>query len=190
MKGNTWGKKSIVLNTSAISGLQMALTVFKLTQRWLFILYIRSLFFFPCSQKASSMEKCVPEGICWGPVPEDFRGMLDKVALWIFSRENPADYREQWKMSCQVFYYLWLPDYWWWREFLHKSFIYIKAATRMGESIRSEMNANMELQLLPSLSFWTVLLSDTETCGALCILCNLICLRLPRNKEMLKAGSP
>jgi len=42
-------------------------------------------------------------------------------------------------------------------------FIYAKAASRKGGSIMSEMNANTELSLLPSLSFWTVLLSDRET---------------------------
>lgn len=41
-------------------------------------------------------------------------------------------------------------------------FIYAKAASRKGESIMSEMNANTELFLLPSLSFWTVLSSDME----------------------------
>lgn len=41
-------------------------------------------------------------------------------------------------------------------------FIYAKASSRKGKSIMSEMNANTELSLLPSLPFWTVLSSDME----------------------------
>lgn len=52
-------KKSTVLSTFAICGLQMALTVFRLTQRWLFMLCIRHLlyfFLFPCSKIASAQK--------------------------------------------------------------------------------------------------------------------------------------
>lgn len=70
------------------------------------------------------------------------------------------------------------------------AFIYAGAASRKEESIMSETNANTELSLLPSLSPFGLSFHLTQSLWCSAYTLNLICLRLPRNKETLRAGSP
>lgn len=69
-------------------------------------------------------------------------------------------------------------------------FIYARAAYRKEESIMSETNANTELSLLPSLSPFGLSFHLTQRLWCSAYILNSICLRLLRNKETPRAGSP